>query len=60
MQYLKANNAGQGLESDKLGEVLAWVRLVGQGRLLGNGAMLHLSRVLREIREQVCGYLGLE
>lgn len=57
---MKANKAGQELESDKLGEVLAWVRLGGQGRLLCNGDMLHLSRVLSEIREQVCEYLGLE
>lgn len=57
---MKASKAGQELESDKLGEVLAWVRLGGQGSLLCNGDMLHLSRVLSEIREQVCGYLGLE
>lgn len=36
----EGKQAGQGLESDKLGEVLAWVRSRGQGRLLCNGDVI--------------------
>lgn len=59
MLYLKGNKAGQGLDSDELGEVMAWIKLGGQGRLVCNGNVLHLSRALSKIREQACGYLGL-
>ena len=51
---LKGNKAGQGFGSDELGQVVAWVRVGGQGRLLCSGDMLHLS----DIREPACGYLG--
>lgn len=35
------------------------VRLGGQGKLLCNDDMLHLSKSLSKIKKQACGYLGL-